>query len=61
MSQEKEKPRHHDFEEVILGIRRLRSRGFFGTITLGMQKGEVTQVEPKPTLKPGDSLEVWLP
>jgi hypothetical protein len=52
-----EKPTHHDFEEVISMLRRLRSKRFYGTIQIGLQAGEVTSIKPTPELKPGDKLE----
>ncbi len=54
---EDRKPRHHNFEEVVQYLRQLRSKGFYGTINLGFQAGEVTQVEPKSVIKPGEPLQ----
>ncbi len=55
--EQSKKPSHHEFEKVMVWLRRLHARGFFGTVLLGFQAGKVTQVEPKPVIKPGDPLE----
>jgi hypothetical protein len=54
---EAKKPPHHNFDEVMMYLRRLRSKGFYGTIHLGFQSGEITQIEPKSVIKPGEPLQ----
>jgi hypothetical protein len=48
--------RHHQFEEVLQYLQALRRKGFYGTIHLGFQRGEITQIESKTVSKPGDTL-----
>jgi hypothetical protein len=47
---------HHNFEDVVQDLRRVRDAGFFGTRNLGFQSGEMTQIEAKSVIKPGESL-----
>ena len=56
MNDEK-RPTHHNFEDVLQYLRQLRCKGFYGTINLGFQSGEITQVEPKSVIKPGEPLD----
>ena len=50
-------PRCHNFEAVVQYLRDLRRKGFYGTINLGFRSGEITQVEPKSVIKPGEPLQ----
>jgi hypothetical protein len=49
----------YEFDSVLHWFRQLRSNGFFGTVTIGMQNGEITSVEPKAHCKPGEPLPVF--
>jgi hypothetical protein len=57
VSEPKKTPAHHDFEAVVQWLRQLRSRGFYGTIQLGFQSGEISYMKNEHPLKPGDPLE----
>jgi hypothetical protein len=48
--------KHHNFDDVLRYLRHLQHKGFYGTVNLGFQSGEITQVEPKSVIKPGDPL-----
>lgn len=52
---------HHDFQRIVAWLGELRRNGFFGTITLGIQNGEVCNVESKSVTKPGEVLPVAPP
>lgn len=54
---EKMKPvDHHEFEEVVLWLRRLRSRKYYGKITLTFRGDAITHVQQDHGIKPGEPL-----
>lgn len=57
MSEQGKPPAHFEFEEVLKWLRALRSKGFYGTIQLGFQAGEISYMRNEHPLKPGDPLE----
>lgn len=54
-----ERPKNHEFEKVLLWLRELRSHGFYGTIAIGMQNGEICSLKPEASCKPGEPLPVF--
>jgi hypothetical protein len=57
VNQRNERPGHHNFDQVLKWLQSLRAKGMFGTVQLGFQNGEITHIEKKPVLKPGDPLD----
>lgn len=50
---------YRDFDELVRWLYVLRSAGFYGTVSLTFQNGEVTDVDPKAKVKPWEPLPTF--
>jgi hypothetical protein len=53
---EERRATHRDFEELVLWLRKLRSKRKYLTIQLTMQSGEIFDVKPTSVVKPHEKL-----
>lgn len=55
MADEK-RPAHRAFEQTLLDLRELRRKGFYGTVQLRFQAGEIAVIDLLHTIKPGEPM-----
>lgn len=53
------RPTTRDFDEFVRWLYGLRSAGFYGTIAITLQDGAITDVDPKPKVKPWEPLPMF--
>lgn len=60
MAEEKARA-HHEFDKVISWLYENRAHGYYGVVELKFVNGQIVDVLPRPTCKPGEELLIVRP